>query len=244
MKRLGLIGFPLGHSFSKSYFESKFEKLGLRDHSYESFECPDLNAVKTILDDNSVSGLNITIPYKTAVIPFLTKMSEAAEHIGAVNCLVREQDGWTGHNTDAPAFKASLENLLAGEKPKALILGTGGASKAVAYALDQLGIEFKLVSRTKSEVARGYDELTVDLVRGFGLVVNCTPAGMHPNIDSTPPLASDALHEGLLVYDLVYNPEETLLMKMAREQGARTMGGLDMLHRQAELGWEIWNSDS
>lgn len=241
MRRFGLIGHPLGHSFSKSYFERKFQNLGLEDHSYDLFEMPSAVGFEQLSLDPELVGLNVTIPHKSSIISFLHDLSESARTIGAVNCLSRVDEQWIGHNTDAPAFQATLEPLLHGKTPKTLVLGTGGSSKAVVYALKKMGIIALLVSRTKKENSITYSDLNQDNIAEYGLIINCTPVGMYPNVDLTPPLPSNGIQPGQLIYDLIYNPEETKLLTLAKAGGAKIKNGLQMLEKQAELAWEIWN---
>lgn len=240
MTRFGLIGKSLSHSFSKKYFEEKFVALGLADHSYQLIECHDNEEVKSILASRDFVGLNVTIPYKSAVIPMLDSLSDEAESIGAVNCIANHDGLLKGYNTDAPAFEHTLVSTRHRSK-KALVLGTGGASKAVSHALQALQINSAMVSRSGDEKYR-YPDLTPSILAGFDLIINCTPVGMSPNTSDSLELPTDGFHHGQLVYDLIYNPRRTSLMNTAAARGARVMNGLSMLHLQAELGWEIWSS--
>ena len=276
--RLGLIGNPLGHSWSQRWFEEMFRREGIADATYGLFPLPSLDGLREWVLQESLAGFNVTIPYKEAVIPYLDGLSEEARAIGAVNC-VRVRDGrLTGHNTDAPAFRETLLPHLKPWHTRALVLGTGGASKAVSHVLQGLGVEVTLVSRetknyklktkrlprplTHSSVSvadsspnlgehpetRGEQRVAAvvsyaeaaDLMDTHLLVVNATPVGMYPDTESTPWLYADRWTSRHLAYDLVYNPSPTLFLKQSSEGGAATLGGLPMLHRQAELSWELW----
>lgn len=240
MTRFGLIGKSLSHSFSKKYFEEKFADLGLEEHSYELLECADVRAVESILGSGDFLGLNVTIPYKRAVMAMLDSMSEEAKAIGAVNCIANENGQLVGYNTDAPAFEHTLVSTKHKSR-KALVLGSGGASKAVDYVLSSLDIQSNQVSRTEG-TGYSYESITPDILAAHDLIVNCTPVGMAPGTDEVLPLPVEGFHHGQLVYDLIYNPRRTSLMNLAASRGARVMNGLSMLHLQAELGWEIWSS--
>lgn len=241
MKLYGLIGFPLSHSFSKKYFTEKFEKEEIKDSAYELFEIDMIEKLRDVLEDNeeNLLGLNVTIPYKQEVMPFLDEIDEAAAEIGAVN-VIKLQDGkLKGYNSDYYGFKASLENFLEGTLPKALILGTGGASKAVERALKDLGIEAQYVSRKNSEGILDYQQVA-DKIGEYKLIINTTPLGMYPNTDACPDLPYHKMDESYFLFDLVYNPEETLFMKKGRENGAKAIHGMEMLIGQAEKAYEIW----
>ncbi|MBR1712556.1 MAG: shikimate dehydrogenase [Alloprevotella sp.] len=248
----GLVGYPLGHSFSAQYFAEKFAREG-RDAAYANFpmeRVPDLHAFAA--ERPQLRGLNVTIPHKQAVIPQLDALSPEAEAIGAVNVVRVERGGGAGagadgvrlvgYNTDAVGFRESLEPLLTGVERRALVLGTGGASRAVAHGLRQLGIAVRLVSRTRrGEGCVSYADVTPEVLAGHLLVVNCSPVGMHPRTEDAPAIPYAALTPRHLLYDLVYNPLETAFLRRGRERGARTKNGLEMLHRQAEAAWRIWN---
>jgi shikimate dehydrogenase len=241
-EQYGLIGKKLGHSFSKKYFTEKFEKAGY-PAEYQLFELESAQELpEVILRNPQLRGLNVTIPYKTEVIPLLAALSPEAEAVGAVNTILIEGDRWTGHNSDVVGFRRSLENHLAANAlPSALILGTGGAAKAVAYVLQQMGWAFELVSRRPDGPnQRSYDSLVEVDWSGFSLVVNTTPLGMYPNTTAAPPLPYDRFSEQHLAFDLIYNPAETLFMQRAAEQGAQSANGMEMLILQAERSWEIW----
>ncbi len=251
MKYLGLIGYPLGHSFSKPYFNNKFAQLGIeKEWFYETFSIENIEKLQDILRGYpTLVGLNVTIPYKQAVMPFLHKLDEAAAEIGAVNCIRLENGQLTGYNTDVYGFEKSLLGLLdtldlaslRNLKLKALILGTGGASKAVAYILKKGHIPFHYVSRNRTETSLCYEDVDADMMKTHRLIVNTTPLGMSPNTEGYPPLPYEYIENQHFLYDLVYNPETTVFMKRGLAQGAKVKNGLDMLLFQAEKGWEIWN---
>ena len=250
MNYYGLIGYPLTHSFSAQFFTEKFKREEI-DAEYLNFEIEDILEIRrVILFNQYLRGLNVTIPYKEKVIPFLHKMSPEAEKIGAVNTIKVDRlkgDMYfyelIGYNTDYIGFKKSLTPLI---KPdihnKALILGTGGASKAVAYALTSMGIDWIYVSRIKGEGRISYDQLVSDIMSTYKLIVNTTPLGTYPNIENCPSIPYSMLTEEHLLYDLVYNPEETLFLRKGREQEAMIKNGKEMLVLQALEAWKIWNS--
>ena len=241
MKLYGLIGFPLSHSFSKKYFTDKFEKENIDNSAYELFEIDEIDKLRAVLKDNKqdLLGLNVTIPYKQEVIPFLDEVDEAAAEIGAVNVIKIKDGKLKGYNSDYFGFKTSLEIFLNGVTPKALILGTGGASKAVAKALKDLGIDYKYVSRTSTGTNFDYTEAS-DNIADYKLIINTTPLGMYPNVNNCPDLPYDKMDNTYFLFDLVYNPEETLFMKKGRLQGAKAIHGMEMLVGQAEKAYEIW----
>ncbi|MDR1402297.1 MAG: shikimate dehydrogenase [Tannerellaceae bacterium] len=245
MDKYGLIGYPLGHSFSKTYFNKKFvaEKM---DAEFVNFEIPTIKEFKNVLKNNpDLKGLNVTLPYKTQVIPFLDELDEDARLIGAVNVIKfsRKTSGkikLTGYNSDIIGFKQSVDPLLAGRR-KALILGTGGASKAVFQGLKQMGVASTFVSRTPRESGITYRGITPKIMEQYTVIVNATPAGMYPNADECPDIPYDLLTPAHLLYDLLYNPDETLFMKKGKEKGATVKNGLEMLLLQAFAAWEIWH---
>lgn len=244
MKRYGLLGYPLGHSFSARFFAEKFRREGI-DAEYVNFEMPAVDGLRAFIGaDPALCGLNVTIPHKQAVVSLLDVLTDEARAIGAVNVIAidRREDGLrlVGANTDAVGFRRSLEPLLRPCHRRALVLGTGGASRAVVYVLRQLGIEPVYVSRTERQGAFTYAALTADVVREYRVIVNCSPVGMYPHTDECPALPYDALTEDHLLYDLVYNPEETLFMRRGRERGATVKNGLEMLHLQALAAWDVW----
>lgn len=244
--QLGLIGKTLAHSFSKKYFEEKFRKENISGCSYQNFELSNISGFKDLIKNNSeLKGLNITYPYKEEVLPFLDSIDEEAKKMGAVNC-VKINDGKTkGYNTDAYGFRQSIKPFLEPKHNKALIFGTGGSSKAIAYSLQQIGVEFYLVTSQKTKKTENtffYSELSPFVLSQFLLLVNCTPLGMFPEINNCPQIPYDCVTEDHLAYDLIYNPEETLFLKQCKAKGAITINGLSMLQWQAEKSWEIWNS--
>ncbi|MFC4870483.1 shikimate dehydrogenase family protein [Negadavirga shengliensis] len=246
MKKYGLIGYPLTHSFSKKYFSEKFEREGKRDCQYELYEIPEINQLPGLIaSEKDLVGLNVTIPYKEKVIPFLDRLDPSCRAIGAVNCIKIREGQLVGFNTDYFGFKESLEKWLGKERPKALVLGTGGASKAVAEVLKDLGMDFLKVSRNAGigDSVITYEQLYADkrILKDHLLIINTTPRGTYPNTGSMPDIPMDGLGNGHRVYDLVYNPEETLFMRAAAERGAATKNGMEMLHLQAEAAWNIWN---
>ncbi|TND05885.1 MAG: shikimate dehydrogenase [Bacteroidetes bacterium] len=247
MKRFGLIGFPLGHSFSKAYFTEKFNREGITDAVYDLFPLEKIGDLPGLLSAHpELLGLNVTIPYKEAVIPFLDELDEIAREAGAVNT-VRIRDGkLQGFNTDVYGFAQSIKPFLASHHERALILGTGGASKAVYHVLDKIGIDCAFVSRDKTkldknQLAFAYEELNEYVLDAFRLIVNTTPLGTFPETDACPAIPFQFLSKDHLVYDLIYNPAETEFLRRAKAQSAQTMNGLDMLRLQAEKAWEIWN---
>ena len=245
MKLYGLIGYPLSHSFSAPYFTRKFEQLGLGDHVYRNFPLERIEDFTELLKrEPDLNGLNVTIPYKESVMLYLDAIAPEASEIGAVNTICFTQEGISGHNTDWIGFKDSLEPLLSffHEKPSALILGTGGASKAVAYALGQLEISWIKISRRRAKDLLHYDDLSDELLSNTHLIVNTTPLGMTPDVDVCPPLNYDIISEYHLLYDLVYNPAQTLFLRNGESRGAQTKNGLDMLHLQAEAAWALWQA--
>ncbi|WP_461129426.1 shikimate dehydrogenase family protein [Spirosoma aerophilum] len=245
MNRYGLIGFPLTHSFSQRYFTEKFARENIPNSRYDLFEMPDITALSDLLALPDLRGLNVTIPHKQAVLPYLDRLDPSAEKIGAVNVIKLEADGTiTGYNSDYFGFKQSLLDwLLQLDRSytgmQALVLGTGGASKAVTVALADVGIAYMHVSRTKTESTLSYDELPIHLGK-YELIINGSPVGTYPDINQAPDLPYDQLTERHLLYDLVYNPADTKFMKLGRQYGAKTHNGLRMLELQAEKAWEIW----
>ena len=243
MRRFGLIGRNISYSFSPGYFGNKFRELGLEDCIYEIYDLPQISGFPGLLDRYpDLEGLNVTIPYKEAVVPYLDHLEEQAAEIGAVNTLRFSRNGLEGYNTDVIGFRESLRPLLKPTDRSALILGTGGASKAVAYGLRQLDIPFCFVSRNPEKGQLSYGEVNAGLLKQCQILVNCTPLGTHPEVDKAPPLPYTALDASHLLYDLIYNPSETTFLKEGRQRGARTKNGLQMLRLQAEASWEIWNS--
>lgn len=243
MKLYGLIGFPLSHSFSKKYFSEKFEKEGLNDCSYENFPLSDIEEVKKILALAGLSGFNITIPYKEKILSYLDKDTELVRKINACNCVKISAGKLIGHNTDVFGFQKSLEGIINPDvHQKALVLGTGGSSKAVKFALSNLGIEFLSISRKPAASSLSYEQITEQIIQSHKLIINTTPLGMFPNLVEAPPLPYQFISKDHLLFDLIYNPEKTLFLKKGEEQGATIKNGLEMLVLQAEESWRIWNN--
>lgn len=246
MDKYGLIGYPLGHSFSIGYFNEKFENEGI-NATYENFEIPSIDGLPEILDSNpNLRGLNVTIPYKEKVIGFLDALSKDAREIGAVNVIRVTHKGnktiLKGFNSDVIGFTQSIEPLLERFHKKALVLGTGGASKAIEYGLRKLGLETLKVSRTEKPGTTQYSKITPETIKEYNVIVNCTPIGMYPHADECPNLPYEAMDGHTLLYDLIYNPDETLFMKRGKAHGAIVKNGLEMLLLQAFASWEFWNS--
>ena len=237
MKHIALIGYPLGHSLSAKYFTEKFSVEEIdAEYSLLPMEC-----VEDILPHCvQLSGFNVTIPHKQAIMPLLSAISEEAQAIGAVNCVKVTPDGLEGHNTDVVGIRKSLEGVTL-EGAKALVLGTGGASKAVQYALREGGADVTVVSRTKGAANLTYEDLSEELIASIDIIVNTTPLGMYPNVDSAPALPYSAISAKHTLFDCVYNPQQTKFLRLGAEQGAHTIDGLTMLYAQAEKAWEIWN---
>lgn len=245
MRKFGLIGNPLAHSFSKKYFTEKFEKEGIEGCVFDLYEIPQIAGFERILTENpELEGVAVTIPYKQQVMPFLDQLDPACAQIGAVNCIQIRDGKRIGFNTDYIGFKKSLQSWLGDSIPKALVLGTGGASKAVNVALNDLGVTFLSVSRSKSENQITYADLVSDpsFLQDYPLIINTTPLGTFPKTEEMPEIPTTALNETHRVYDLVYNPAETMLMKACVARGGKAKNGMDMLVLQAEAAWTIWNS--
>lgn len=250
MKTFGLIGFPLDHSFSEHYFLEKFARIGIDDTIYQNFPLEHLDGLRELIEfEPHLKGLNVTIPHKKGVLPLLDAVDPIAEQIGAVNTIniIRDEDDptdytLTGYNTDAHGFKESLTPLLGEQHKEAIVLGTGGAALAVTHVLKELGIPFLQLSRNpKSELEMSYDFIDRGIMEMSKLIVNTTPVGMFPDVDACPALSLDGITSEHLVYDLIYNPEETLLLKKCKSSGAATKNGQEMLELQAEKSWTIWN---
>lgn len=245
MKKFGIIGYPLGHSFSPGYFNEKFQNEGI-DAIYEKYELPVITDLQAIIDyTQDLCGFNVTIPYKEKVMSYLDVISPEARAIGAVNVVkVTNKDGkkhLEGYNSDLIGFTRSIQPLLEAHHKKALVLGTGGASKAVMYGLHKLGIETILVSRYQKNNTIQYEQIDEEVMKEYTVIVNCTPCGMAPHFDECPAIPYCHITPKHLLFDLIYNPDETLFLKNGREQGAVTKNGLEMLLLQAEGAWEIWN---
>lgn len=248
MRVFGLTGYPLSHSFSKKYFSEKFQREGIEDARYELFEIPDISGFPELFSSQlNLKGLNVTIPYKQQVLPFLDELDSSAQKVGAVNVIRKKDNKLIGYNSDYYGFRLSLEKWLGAKHSNisALVLGTGGASKAVIAALQDLKISYMLISRQQSEGVLTYEQLKQNpsLVKQHHLIINTSPVGMSPKTDQAPSLPYE--HTGMdhYLYDLVYNPEETKFMQLGKEQGAQVKNGLEMLHLQAEKAWEIWNQN-
>ena len=251
MTTYGLIGYPLGHSFSRKFFTEKFEKEGI-DAQYLNFEIPNIEKFPEVIKNHpELRGLNVTIPYKQQVMQYLDDISEEAKAIGAVNVVkcqlstVNCQPHLTGYNSDVIGFVESIKPLLQPHHKKALILGTGGASKAIRYGLEKkLGLDTLFVSRSAREGIITYEDVTAEVLKEYEVIVNCSPVGMFPHVDECPALPYEAMNENNLLYDLVYNPLETLFMKKGAAQGATVKNGLEMLHLQAIASWEFWEFEN
>ncbi|TZF85772.1 shikimate dehydrogenase (plasmid) [Pedobacter sp. BS3] len=258
MKRYGLIGYPIKHSFSKGYFTRKFEEQGLTDHVYELFELANISDLPDLLKAHpDLCGLNVTIPHKIGVMYYLDKIDPAAKEIDAVNCIKIKKNKpvesffsgeitsskvkLEGYNTDAYGFEASLKPLLKKQHDKALVLGNGGSSRAVIYVLKKLNIDFTVVGRRVIKNQINFNELNKDIIRKNKLIINTTPLGMSPKTEACPDIPYEFLTPEHLLYDLIYTPEQTEFLKRGAAKGAATKNGLEMLHLQAEKSWEIWN---
>jgi shikimate dehydrogenase len=249
MKKFGLIGYPLGHSFSQKYFTDKFHREHIQGCSYENFPINDINRLIDLLKkEPDLAGLNVTIPHKSDVIRFLDNISPEAAEIGAVNVVkIRHENDRTslsGFNSDVYGFTESILPQLENNSGNALVLGTGGSSRAVCFALNKIGMRVTLVSRKHKPGLISYYDIDHDLMKKTDLIINTTPLGMYPDIDSKPELDYDLLGPRHILYDLVYNPEQTAFLKEGKERGCITVSGMRMLHLQAERSWEIWNDDS
>ena len=242
MLLFGLIGNPLTHSFSKNYFTEKFKKEGIEDCRYENFQLTDINQLPTIIADNpDLRGFNVTIPYKESILSFLAESSELVKQIRACNCVKIAQGKLIGYNTDIAGFEKSLLNKLDRSHQNALILGTGGAAKAVEFVLRKLAIRYRHVSRYPSAKNLSYEQLTAHVIEKNTLIINTTPLGMYPRVAEAPPLPYHFLTKTHFLFDLIYNPAKTLFLKKGEERGATIQNGYDMLVNQAEESWRIWS---
>ena len=242
MKRFGLIGFPLSHSFSEKYFSEKFEREDIEDCRYELFPLENIEDVRLLFEVNKdLAGLNVTIPYKESVIEYLDDLDPIAQKIGAVNCIHIDEIQRTGYNTDWKGFRDALTPLLRQPHQHALVLGTGGASKAVVYALRELGMHVTLVSRNRGTKHISYADITPAIMEQHTVIINCTPLGMYPDVEQCPDIPYNLITSNHLLFDLIYNPGETMFLKKGKEKGALTSNGMEMLRLQAEYAWEIWN---
>lgn len=247
MRKLGLLGYPLGHSFSKKYYLDKFRKEQITDVDYDLYAIADIRDFPRLYrEDERFYGFNVTIPHKQAVMPLLDELSAEAEAIQAVNCITIARNAGRihlkGYNTDAIGFEESLKPLLKEQHRKALVLGNGGAAKAVFYVLQKLGIPYLVVSRTREKGDLTYPELDEAILKEHQLLINCSPVGTFPKVDEAPDIPYEFVGGDHLLYDLIYNPEETLFLRRGKERGAVTKNGYEMLLIQAEKNWEIWNN--
>lgn len=241
MPKFGLVGKTLGHSFSKQYFEEKFKKEELL-HTFENFELSEISDIHQVFSISDLKGLSVTIPYKESIIPFLDSLSEEAKVIGAVNCISFHDGQKIGHNTDAFGFHQMIKPFLTNEHERALILGTGGASKAVAYVLKSIGLDVLWISRNPTQEKEfAYESVNEYMLRACKIIVNCTPLGTFPNLDECVPFPFEFLTDKHLCIDLIYNPEETKFLRESASYGATTLNGLSMLKEQANKAWEIWS---
>lgn len=242
MHRFGLIGFPLSHSFSQQYFTEKFQQLGLRDYVYENYSFENIHELSAVIEQHpDLQGFNITIPHKKAIIPFLHAQSEVVKATGACNCIQIKNGQLIGYNTDVIGFEQSLQPFMKAWHKKALILGTGGASAAVEYVLQKMNITYQFVSRNAHSNQIKYEDVDAAILSTHHLIINTTPLGMYPNTEACPEINYALLSSRHHLYDLIYNPAETLFMKRGKEQGATVQNGKEMLILQAEESWRIWN---
>ena len=240
--KFGLIGKDISYSFSKNYFSSKFKNLGLDNYEYVNYDLKSIDEFKNI-KNKELKGLNVTIPYKESVIEFLDVINDEAKLIGAVNTIKIDKKGkLTGFNTDVYGFEESLKPLLKKSHKKALVLGTGGASKAVCYVLDKLKIDYLLVSRNPEIIQVSYNDLNKELLENYTIIINCTPIGTNPKIDKFPKIPYNYITNKHLLYDLIYNPEKTRFLREGEKRGATISNGRKMLELQAEKSWNIWKS--
>ena len=238
-KLFGLLGKDIGYSFSRDYFSNKFTAENLQ-HKYVNFDLENLSTFKSLLKRKDISGMNVTIPYKQKVIPFLDELDPVAKAIGAVNTIVFKDNKRLGYNTDYIGFQNTLLNHLKPHHNKALVLGTGGASKAVCYVLKQLNIQVLKVSRSEGPDRKAYHQLSAKDYKEHSLLINCTPLGTHPNTDAYPPIDYKQITAEHLLYDLIYNPKVTTFMQMGKDKGATVLNGYQMLVEQAEAAWSLW----
>ena len=243
LRRFGLVGKNIDYSFSRGYFSQKFKAENLLNCSYENFDLTSIDSLREVFNTDKISGLNVTTPYKREVIPFLDRLSKPSSEMQAVNTIKFEKNGKiSGHNTDVYGFEKSLVELTAKLPKQALILGTGGASSAVAFVLDKLKIKFLYVSRNPHGKHLNYQAVNAELLNEYQLIVNASPIGTYPNVELSPDLPYQAINKGHILFDLIYNPLETLFLKEGRKRGATISNGFKMLEYQAEKSWEIWNS--
>ena len=237
MKTFALIGKPLSHSISQEYYTNKFLQQKINDAEYQLFPLKNIDEIKTLLQHPTLQGFNVTIPYKSAIIPFLDEIDTISQVVGAVNCVVKQNGKWVGYNTDVLGVEETIPNM----EGSVLILGSGGAAKAVDYVLKQRGISFQIVSRKKDKETITYNEVTEELIRQTTCIINTTPLGMFPHVDEMPPIPYSALHSKHILIDLIYNPEETMFLKEGKKRGAVIINGLTMFETQAEANWKLFN---
>ena len=241
MRKFGLIGYPLSHSFSKAFFEKKFDRENILDAEFQNYPLEHIEEFPALIESiQDLKGLSVTIPYKESIIPYLTELDETAQAVGAVNMIKFVDGKLIGYNTDAWGFAKSLLGMVSPDIKKALIIGNGGAAKAVKYVLNRIGIEYQIVNRTKTDGVLSFDELNDDFISSIQLLVQTTPVGTSPNLTVMPPIPMGAVSSKHRAFDLIYNPEETLFLKSMREHGAKTKNGLEMLKAQAEESWKLW----
>ncbi|MDP4933872.1 MAG: shikimate dehydrogenase [Salibacteraceae bacterium] len=240
MKKFGLIGKPLAHSFSEKFFTEKFKRESIQDCSYKLFPLQRIDQLPALLEKENLQGFNVTIPYKESVLSYLNQLSDEAKQIGAVNCVLIEDEKHIGHNTDVFGFEVSISQWLNKPIKQALILGNGGSAKAVKFALKRLEIPFEIVSRSG---ALNYENLPASLVHDSHLIINTTPLGMSPQTEAFPDIAYEAIGSQHFVFDLIYNPSETPFLRKCKLAGASIKNGAEMLKLQAEKSWEIWSSN-
>jgi shikimate dehydrogenase len=248
MRKFGLIGYPLGHSFSKKYFTEKFLREHIKNCSYDNYPLTNISQISDLIKDNDLEGLNVTIPYKSSVIKFLDKIDPEAESVGAVNVIkIKKTAGKTelrGFNSDIKGIMDTLIPVMNTEIKNALVLGTGGSSKAVCYVLTKINVHYTLISREKKSTCLTYSEIDSEILTNTQLIINTTPLGMYPDTDRKPDLKYDLLGNQHILFDLIYNPEFTAFLKTGKERGCTVLTGLRMLYSQAERSWEIWNNDT
>ena len=243
MKKFGLIGYPLSHSFSKSFFDKKFDRENILDAEYQNYPLEKIEDFPSLIENiKDLKGLNVTTPYKESIIPYLTELDETAKAIGAVNTIKFIDGKLIGYNTDAWGFAKSLLGMAHADMKTAIIIGDGGAAKAVKYVLGRIGISYKTVNRTKKENSLTFEELNDELISSTKLFIQTTPVGTFPNVNEMPPIPMDAINSRHKAIDLIYNPEETLFLKLMKEKGATTKNGMEMLQAQALEAWKIWNT--
>jgi shikimate dehydrogenase len=248
MRKFGLIGYPLGHSFSKKYFTEKFSREQIKNCSYENYPLTSIGQLPDLIHSENIEGLNVTIPYKSAVIKFLDSIDPEADAVGAVNVIrierLKEKTKLAGFNSDIAGIRDTLLPVINSKMRNALVLGTGGGAKAVCYVLKEINVHYTLISREKKYGCLTYSEISPEIFRKTQLIINTTPLGMYPETGSKPDLKYDQLDSDHILFDLVYNPEITSFLKMGKERGCTILSGLKMLHSQAERSWEIWNNNS